>query len=371
MKLHELALLAVERTRLEQHRVADPELAHVAQQAREDELLLRGAVEVQPPGHGLDAGRDLVRARPHERVLGLDGVGEHPHDREVGGAKPAVEPVGLEHGSGVVAEREQDFVVELLEAAGAVGADDHALEVVTHVDGDRDEVLDLLVGGRVAVARGVLADDLVPLHHPVREALCERALAGVALEAAVADEVELAVAVLVLLGEEQAPLGARQLDRHFEHELADIAVRTVAAIQVQHLPAQLPRPFALGTARAFGAEAHLPLTRQPAALVVELTAKGAQLAVVLARRQLVLLGPGRHGAAALLVERGSPPHGGVFVGPGGHARDGGHAEHDREERVVELARRGRGRSGRWPPRPPPGAVRALRGCGPWAYRCAP
>ncbi len=159
----------------------------------------------------------------------------------------------------MVAQREQNVVVELLEAARAVGADDHALEVVVHVHGDGHEGVDLRVGGLLAVARRVLADDLVALHHAAGEALGQRALARVALEAEVADQVEVAVAVGVALGEQHPPLGAGELDGHLQHQLAHVAVVTVAAVHRHHLLAQLARPLALGAPGALGAQAQLAL----------------------------------------------------------------------------------------------------------------
>ena len=202
-----------------------------------------------------------------------------------------MEAVVLEHRAGVASEREQHVVVELLEAAGAVGADHDALEVVVHVHGHRHERVDLVVGSGVPVARGVLADDRVAFHHALGEALRDRALAGVALEAAVADQVELAVAVPVALGQEQALLGARESDRHLEHELPEVAARPAAAIHVEHLLAQLARPLALGLARALGAQAQLALVRERGALLLCLVLEQAR--------------PLGHLAAALLLERGA------------------------------------------------------------------
>ena len=200
MQLGDLALLGAQGAWSQEHAVGDAELADVSQHAGEDQALARAGVEVEPPPDRLEAGRHLVRARPRERILGLDRVGEDAHNREVGAAQAPVEAVVLEHRAGVASEREQHVVVELLEAAGAVGADHDALEVVVHVHGDRHERVDLVVGRRVAVARGVLADDRVAFDHALAKALRDRALAGVALEAAVADQVELAVAVPVTLG---------------------------------------------------------------------------------------------------------------------------------------------------------------------------
>ncbi len=79
----------------------------------------------------------------------------------------------------------------------------------------------------------------------VAKRLHHRAVLGVVLEAQVADEVEVevAVAVLVGLGEEAALLGVHEVDRHPEHELANvvglIGQDGVLALQVHELAAQL------------------------------------------------------------------------------------------------------------------------------------
>ena len=110
----------------------------------------------------------------------------------------------LQHRPRVVAEREKNVVVELLEAVRPVGADHHAMEVVADVDRHGHQRVDLLVRGGVAAARLVLAHDLVALHHPVGKALRHPAVGGIVLEPAGAHQVELAVAVVVLAGEQQA-----------------------------------------------------------------------------------------------------------------------------------------------------------------------
>jgi hypothetical protein len=94
--------------------------------------------------------------RARRRLLALDRLGaggEHPYGGEVRAAQLAVQAAVLEHGAGVVAEREQHVVVELLEAARSVGAHHDAGEAVGGVDRDRDERLDLSVGSR-ALALG-------------------------------------------------------------------------------------------------------------------------------------------------------------------------------------------------------------------------
>ena len=68
----------------------------------------------------------------------------------------------------------------------------------------------------------VLAHRRVALEHPTGELLSHGAVVGVALEAEVAREIEVAVAILVLSREQQALFGLHQLERHLQDHLADI-----------------------------------------------------------------------------------------------------------------------------------------------------
>ena len=178
----------------------------------------------------------------------------------------------------------------------------------------------------MTVAGAVLADDFVALHDPVREALGQRAGAGVALEPAVTDQVELAVAVPVALREQQAPFGARQLDGHLEDELVEVGAEAAALVHRQHLVAQLARPLALGAACAFGAQAQAPLAVQLGLPLIDSPAEREQLGTGLRGCALVLLGTSGHVATALLVESGPAPHRGPLVGPGAETGERGGAE---------------------------------------------
>ena len=110
--------------------LADADLADVVQQRADRELLAQLGVEAEPLGHRGDVVGDLLAVAAQERVLGLDRLGEHPDRRDVRAAQLVVQARVLQHRAGVVAEREQHLVVEVLEAALAVDADDDAAELV-------------------------------------------------------------------------------------------------------------------------------------------------------------------------------------------------------------------------------------------------
>jgi hypothetical protein len=270
VQLDHRALLAREGARLEQHPLAHAELADVPQQARELQLLATGRLDVEPLGHPVDVSADLGGVGNDIGIAGLDGVGKHAHDREVGRAQPSVEALVLERGPGVVPEREEHVVVQLLEAARAVCADDHALEAVVHVHGDRHERLDLAVRVLVPAGRAVLADDLLALQHPFREALRQGALGRVLAETGVADEVEQSIAVRVLAREQEAALGARELDCDLEDQLVEVAARSLAVVERAHLVAKLTRPPALRVPRALGAQPQAALVENAFALLADL-----------------------------------------------------------------------------------------------------
>src|SRR5512132_216277 len=98
-----------------------------------------------------------------EWILRGDGVGQHPDDREVRGAQLCVQARVLQHGTRVVAEREEHVVVELLEPASPVCANDNARELVAHVYRQGDETADLPIRRRRPVSRLILTHDLVAL----------------------------------------------------------------------------------------------------------------------------------------------------------------------------------------------------------------
>jgi hypothetical protein len=151
VQLHDPALLGSEAARLEQDALADPDLADVVQQRGEHQLLAATRLQLEAVGDRGHVVRDLVGVRPQEGVLGLDRVGQHLHGRHVRGAQLAVQAAVVKGRSGVVAQGEEDVVVEVLEAAVAVRADDHSGEVVADVDRNRHQAVDLVVG-RGAVA---------------------------------------------------------------------------------------------------------------------------------------------------------------------------------------------------------------------------
>src|SRR5918995_7204740 len=91
-----------------------------------------------------------------ERILGRDGVRQHPDDCEVGPAQAAVQPAVLHYCTSVIAECQQDVIVKLSEAPGTVGAHHHAREVVVHEHRHGDQGVDLPVGGGASSARLVL-----------------------------------------------------------------------------------------------------------------------------------------------------------------------------------------------------------------------
>jgi hypothetical protein len=231
------------------------------EQRREDELLALARLEAEARRGPGDVRRDLVRVHPQLAVLGLERVGEHAHGRQVRAPQLAAEARVVEHGAGVVAEREQHVVVVLVEAAGLVRGDDGAVEAVAHVNRDRDEVVDLLVRRltllRDELGRIVRADRAVALDHLLREVLGDGAVLRVVLEALRRDEVEQAVRVLVLAREQEALLGADECHRRAEDERPDIArlaaERADLALELGDLRAELAVPLAFGAAGALQA----------------------------------------------------------------------------------------------------------------------
>ena len=192
------------------------------QQRAEHQLLAAANVDSQAVGHRADVGGDGLGVTADHQVLDLDRVGEHADRGHVGPAQLAVQAGVLEGGAGLVAEGEQDLVLVLVKPAVSVGADHDPAEPVLDIDGDRDEIADLLVGGAallgVQLALVVLTHDPVALHHPVGEVLGQRAVSRVVPEALAGQEVEIAVAVLVDTREQKALLALQQLHSDAEHE---------------------------------------------------------------------------------------------------------------------------------------------------------
>ena len=210
---------------------------------------------------------------------------------------------------------------DVVEAARPVGADDHAVEAVAQVEGDRDERLDLLVGRARRIAAGdrlVLAHDLVGSQHLAGEALRHVAVGWVVVEPVRDDDVERAVAVGILAGQEHPLLRLDELDGRLQHEVPDVAGRVgvgcpARVVQALDLPTQLAVPLALGAARppetlgqlALAAELVLrPAQRALQALALAVLSRVALLAGLTHRGELGLgRRPRRRGAGEVVVRR--------------------------------------------------------------------
>jgi hypothetical protein len=265
------------------------------QQRADGELLAQARVEPEPGADGAHVVGDLLGMAAQERVLGLDRLRQHPDRRDVRDAQLVVQAHVVQHRAGVVAQGEQDVVVEVVEAALAVGADHDAAELVGDVDGDRDH--------------RVLAHDRVALDDLLGEALGERVVLVDPLARGRHELVGGAVTVDVLAQQEQAALRLGERHRGVEDELLDVApvaeVRALA-LELGDLAAQLAVGLALAR-----------VAPRPAARAV--------LGVVQVGPQLVALGD------QLLDLLAAPPLGGVAGLPGG-AQDPPALEPPRRER---------------------------------------
>ena len=67
-------------------------------------------------------------------VVRGDRLSEHADRGAVRVAQLVLQPAVLECGAGVIAERQQQLVADLLEAAGAIRAHDHAVEAVAQIE---------------------------------------------------------------------------------------------------------------------------------------------------------------------------------------------------------------------------------------------
>ena len=256
VQLHHGALLGGQAAGLEQDPLGDPDLAEVVQQRAEDQLLAAALVDPESFGDRADVRGDLLGVPTDEGVLRGDRVRQHRDGAEVAGAQLPPELVVVQHGAGVVAERQQHVLLELFEAALAVGADDDAAELVAQVDRDRHEVVDLLVGvgAPLAVerARIVLAHRLVLGEHALGVLVGDHGVAGVVLEALGARQRQ-GVATVVGAGEQQPLLGVEGVDRDLQDEQGGVlgaAERAALVVQGHDLGAQLLRPGALGASGA-------------------------------------------------------------------------------------------------------------------------
>jgi hypothetical protein len=231
------------------------EVARVAQQRRADEDILlllveaeiareRGGVERERGGMALPlriARCQRLEQRADRRVVRLDDLG----------TKLAV----MQHGTGLIAEREQHVVVDVLESAGTVDAHDHAAEAVVHVDRDGDERLDLPVGGRQAVdlrRRLILPHDLIEGQHLPCEPLRDHARRRIVVEALRDRDVEGTVLVDVLSREEHPLLRPDELDGRLEDQRSHIVTPCPMAtglVQPLQLRPQLAVPLTLDLPR--------------------------------------------------------------------------------------------------------------------------
>ena len=221
MQLHRRPLIGPERARLRGQPLRKREVAGVTQQrgAHEDVLLLFVETQVARERRGVEregggtplpvriARRQRLQERADRRVVRLADLG----------AQPAM----MQHRAGLIAEREQHVVIDVLEPARTVRAHDHAAEAIVQVDRDGDERRDLPVGGcelADVVGRRVLPHDLIEREHLPCEALRDDARRRIVLEALRGHHVECAVPVVVLARQEHAPVRPDELDRRLEDQ---------------------------------------------------------------------------------------------------------------------------------------------------------
>ena len=178
------------------------EAADGAQKRRDDDHVSPALVEPQLLGQQTRVNRQLARLTVQHRVVRRDRLGEDAHGRAVRVSQLVLQPAVVERRTGVISERQQQLVADLLEASGAVRADDHPVEAIAQIERDGDERVDLPVGGGgvlgIGTTRIVLAQDLVSREHGAPEALRQRALRRIVLEAVGQHHVQRAVAVVVV-----------------------------------------------------------------------------------------------------------------------------------------------------------------------------
>ena len=231
------------------------EVADAAQERGGNEHVPGALVESQLPGQQARAHRQLGSLSVQDRVMRGNRLSENAHGAAVRVAQLVLQPAVVECGAGVIAERQQQLVADLLEAPGAIGAHDHPIEAVAQKDGDGDEGVDLAVRrsglGVAGSTRLVVTQDLVPREHCAREALRDGAMRWIVLEALGEDDVEGAVRVVVLMRYQQALFSLDEPDRRLQDQRADISVVPALLACSWHrlhaldLVAQLTTPFAL------------------------------------------------------------------------------------------------------------------------------
>ncbi len=332
MQLDQRPLVGRQLARAQPRPLGQRQVADRPQQRGADQHVALALVELEVLGEQARVDRELARLPVQDRVVRRDRLGEHADRRPARVAELVLEPVVLKRRPGVVTEREQQLVADILEAARPVGADDHAVEAIAQVERDRHERVDLAVGGRgLAIARArrvVVAQDLVAGQHRAGEALRDGAVRRIVLEALRADDVELPVAVLVLARDEHPLVGLDELDRGAEDQAVQVvALGEHAALGLEPLDLrpQLAVPLALG----------LPGLAQPVhelRLLLALRLEPADVALeplaLLALRLSRLLGGG--GRARGVGQRPPP------------ADDG---ERDERQQCAGAGQRDRGRTG--------------------------
>ncbi len=133
MRVHLLPLLGVERTRLREHAVGDPDLADVVQHAREPHALHVLLLEAELPRHQLRVAPDGVRVLAGAGVADVERLGERDHGGEL--------------------ERAVALGARLRERAGHLVAVDH-----------RAVAAELLGGGHRAIGGAQQADGVGAVH---------------------------------------------------------------------------------------------------------------------------------------------------------------------------------------------------------------
>ena len=94
------------------------EIADRAQQRGGDDHVPPAVVDPELLGQQTCVHRQLARLSMQHGVVRRDGLGEHAHGRAVRVAQLVLQPAVVERGTGVIPERQQQLVADLLEASG-------------------------------------------------------------------------------------------------------------------------------------------------------------------------------------------------------------------------------------------------------------
>ena len=179
VQLDQRSLLGRQRVRGVPLPRGEREVADGAEKRRGDDHVPPPIVEPQLLGQQTRVDRQLARLSVQHRVVRGDGLGEHAHGRAVRIAQLVFQPAVVERGTGVISERQQQLVADLLEASGAVGADDHPVKAIAQVERDGDERVDLPVSGggfRGTGTRGSSSRKISSLASTARPKRCASAL---------------------------------------------------------------------------------------------------------------------------------------------------------------------------------------------------